>query len=291
MAEQESHSIGKGEGESVPRSQWPVEQIAGSLMAETELVEDYYFGTGILYHVGLSNVKLITFESHGVIKVQTGKDELSSADMEPVVIDEYGVRFYGREDGHRFVMLDKDGQVFTYTPPSSAPAPKYQYPSAEKVQAVRQSLTETPVRSSEPVPQVEAVAGSRSPASDAKSESVRRNKEKKPRTKIQGRVGTTPRFRKSKNAQKSIAEFDIAVHPDEKTTIWTTIVLFDKNADRLKEQLQRGQAPFKVKDLVEVEGYHSEREIRRQDKQGQGMTTIKPEFNGMHVRVVEPYKQ
>jgi hypothetical protein len=78
--------------------------------------------------------------------------------------------------------------------------------------------------------------------------------EKQQRITIAGRVGKAPHLRTT-NSGRVVASFPVAVHNDDGTTTWHTVVAFDARAKKLQETVASGQS-------IEVIGYLHEREAK-----------------------------
>jgi hypothetical protein len=78
--------------------------------------------------------------------------------------------------------------------------------------------------------------------------------EKQQRITIAGRVGKAPHLRTTKSG-RVVASFPVAVHNEDGTTTWRTVVVFDARAKKLSETVASGQS-------IEVIGYLHERETK-----------------------------
>lgn len=93
------------------------------------------------------------------------------------------------------------------------------------------------------------------------------------RLNLTGRLGRPPSFRTTRNG-KLIASFPLAVRDDEGNTTWHTVLAFGERAEKLRDQLAKGQH-------VDVIGYRHEREVR--NKRG-GSRTIEE----IYATVIKP---
>lgn len=247
-----------------PKSRWPVDAIAQALAAETELVQDIFHGTGVRYHVGLSETIVDTWERDSYIRVRGQRDEIASSDMEPLIIDELGVQFHGTRDHRKWVIVNRDGQTFLHIPPSS-PAERYQYPEAQSAAsppepllpaqaATSEALSEVPDANEAPVPEGPFQAF---PAPPAEEQRERANK-----VEVMGNIAWEPKYREFQSGNVRLS-FDVAVHPEPDKTVYYHVKAFGDRARRYKDQFHRGQTVHVVGgrayETVKVKGKDQER--------------------------------
>jgi single-stranded DNA-binding protein len=83
------------------------------------------------------------------------------------------------------------------------------------------------------------------------------------RVRLSGRIGARPRFSTTPNGVRR-AEFNLAVHEDDESTTWHTVLAFRERAERLEQaNPQKGQQ-------AEVIGYRRVEE--RTDREGNPRT-------------------
>lgn len=84
-----------------------------------------------------------------------------------------------------------------------------------------------------------------------------KEKAKEPRVNLSGRVGAEIQLRKT-GSGKIVARFPLATRTEDKKTVWTTVVAFDKRAEALKGSVAKGQQ-------VQVVGYKHVTERKMKD--------------------------
>jgi hypothetical protein len=79
------------------------------------------------------------------------------------------------------------------------------------------------------------------------------SKREQERLTVSGRVGAEPTFRTTANGVL-VARFPVAVHHDDESTTWETVVAFGGKAEGLRGALQKGQ-------MIQVIGYVHDRQV------------------------------
>jgi Single-strand binding protein family len=236
---------------------WDLAAIGARLNATSEPRPDPILGNGVRLQLGRSpGTELELFPAAGVVRIATPDVHVALVRHDAPTIDSAGVIFdHAGPHGVSRLAIAPDGVVaLTLTPaPDRSPrVPAPERPVDASTSAKRPSDRVSP---SQPVADNPAVSDdpSRDQSDDASDEQG-----EKTRVHLQGRLGAAPRFRTTVN-DKLIVQFPLAVHNDDKSTTWHTVVAFgDKAAQIQAAELKKGEP-------IGVIGYEHERTYTKKD--------------------------
>jgi single-stranded DNA-binding protein len=118
---------------------------------------------------------------------------------------------------------------------------------------------------SDPVPLAEVAVGATTPAAGESGvdRSAQQPETKEERVELTGRLGKTPTFRTTTKGTR-VGKFPLAVHLEDGSTTWHTVLAFAARAQKLEQRVTAGELP-KGRE-VDVIGYAHTRE--QQGKNG-----------------------
>ncbi len=252
---------------------WNVAAIAELLNVAPERTEDIAFGRGVRFMAGEpgdpTNVDL--FSAASSARITTMDAQITLRHIEPPEVEGAQLVFARKLDG---------GQQFRATVGSSgevtliqnvndglpgaaaaetATTPKTAERSAREATLERavHMLVDALDRCGGDEPTCPHCGPARTFAAEVLESQPKQPPPEQERLTVTGRVGAELSFRTTRNGVL-IARFPVAVHRDDGSTGWETVVVFAKKAERLRGTLRKGQT-------VEVVGYAHEREVPRRD--------------------------
>jgi hypothetical protein len=210
------------------------------------------------YSDGLPGVGLEVFPDHDVVRVTT-------RDMESLTFPTRGAPHI--EDG-AVVFADRrsrltvhaDGEVLWKRVPHGTDAPAAQT-------TVDGSTSDLPRQPSGPEKASEAVVPAHEdvskPGADGQTPRTTTAETEEERVELTGRLGYTPKFRTTPKGTR-VGKFSLAVHLEDGSTTWHTVLAFAARAHKLEQRVTAGELP-KGRE-VDVIGYAHTRE--QQGKNG-----------------------
>jgi len=242
---------------SQPTPAWDLAAIGETLAGSSEPRPDPILGNGLRLHLGQPpGADLELFPTAGVVRVVTPDLHIALVRQQPPTIEPSGVVFERTTDsGTSRLAISSDGAIavaVTHGPrlasPLSAPVRPVEAATPRKQRSRR-------VSSSQPIADDPVTAEG---PSEERVEPGAGEAEEKNRVALQGRLGSAPRFRTTVN-DKLIAQLPLAVHHDDKSTTWHTVVAFGEKAAQLRDQ------DFKKGELIHVVGYEHLRLFKNKD--------------------------
>jgi hypothetical protein len=245
--------------------------IAEALNTHAEPAEDdgLYRDGQLFRFPGPMGVGLEVFPGHGFVRVTTpGRRVLELHELGQPRIGEESVVFEGTRER---LTLHADGRVRWDWAPEATAAPVRQ-------PEVTGSTSDLPGQDSGPQKASEAVVPAREdvrnagvglPAGevDQQTPPTTTAEAKEERVELTGRLGRVPTFRTSQKGT-FIAKFPLAVHLEDGSTTWHTVLAFGPRAQKLEQRVTAGELP-KGRE-VDVIGYMHSRE--QQGKNGKSRT-------------------
>jgi len=254
-------------------SRWDIAAVTAHLNAEPETAHDIRFGTGVRLPAESGDGSVLElYPQHSVVRFLTANLELALADIAPPSVRDAQIVLTQRPtDGSAYVaVLRRDGQLLLSPATQTGEvAPRRKAAPNEAANGEREArleqavrmLTEALERCGGDDPSCPDCGPARAFADsvlgERPAEQVQTSQLERQRRTVVGRVGAAPGFRTTRNGV-TIARFPVAVHNDDGTTRWETVVLFGQRAERVRDVLQKGQQ-------VEVIGYDHEREMQKRD--------------------------
>jgi hypothetical protein len=238
-------------GEST--SSWDQEAVGKSLNSEAGAVGDVAFGEGYSYHVGEQHVTCVEiFPQAQTVRLTTHAARIELFRQGPPTLTQEGVIFsqeYEQQSLH--LTLSSTGEVsLALTLAPSSNAVEQSVITMASFEGIKEPLTGEQPLSGHSAP----FTGHLEQQSTAPVDQEQTADEKQQRITLTGRVGKVPHLRTTKGG-KTIATFPVAVHQEDGSTTWHTVVAFDERAQKLHETLTKGQS-------VQVIGYLHEREAK-----------------------------
>lgn len=206
---------------------WDMDSIGQVLLGVGQEAQELALGHGRRFPLGQEGTRIVEFfPQSGVVRVTTDVAQIALIGVPEPQVSPDGILI---EHGDAKLGINRDGNIlFTI--------------GSDKTQA-------------EPaVPESQDTAVEVQPAPESKASEPQQAKE---RRALMGRVGATPSFRTTPKGTL-VARFPLAVHEENNTTTWHTILAFGERAEKLKESLKKG-------DAVEVIGYKHVRDTKTRD--------------------------
>lgn len=235
---------------------WEFDVVAETLGAAVEPSRDVAFGAGARFQLaGETAPTLELYPASGVARLTTHAAEVTLFRQSPPGIDpEHGhVCLVNDSDAERLqLMIAKTGEVTLCIAPAALGHATKDVADPEGAEMLLGPDRGIPGHSSVASgPPEESFSGSERQQREAQ---LREQESTSARLNLSGRLGRAPSFRTTRNGTL-IASFPLAVRDDDGNTTWHTILTFGNRAEKLRDQLDKGQS-------VQVIGYQHEREVR-----------------------------
>lgn len=237
-----------------PNATWDVEAISNALQAEPLLRRHPIHGWG--FQLTLDEepryppTRLDLYPERCLARYRSGSVKLDLANISAVATEANGLRISAADQHARLACLVKSDGSLALTILMGTEAAQ-ERPPGRQPQAVPVSPPEAP-----PPAVAKAAAPAKTPEGVGAAVPEPPQAEAQPRLTLAGQVGATPEFHTTPKGTL-VARFPLAVHHEDNTTSWHTVLAFGERAQKLKGSLQKGQQ-------VEVVGYVHTREIRTQ---------------------------
>ena len=240
-----------------PTPDWNMAAIGTALPGTVEPRPDPVLGNGIRLHLGLPpGTDLELFPTAAVVRVATPDVHIALVRQQAPTIETSGIVFTRISDtGVSRLAIYPDGAVALALTPG--PDQQTRVSAPERPLDESTSLNQRIDRVSPSQPLADNPVASDNPSVD-QSEHACDEQDEKVRVQVQGRLGSAPRFRTTVN-DKLIAQFPLAVHNDDKSTTWHTVVAFGEKATQLQA------AELKKGELLGVIGYEHVRTYTKKD--------------------------
>lgn len=255
----------------------PVEQaaISAALHTDSSTTTDLAFGRGHRFELNDHQVSLEVFPEHQASRITTptSRIELFTAPP-PQVVDRQVIL---RDTGHEDVRLavDPEGRVifcYVYSPPLPAKLPQPDQPPSPAAPAPLRDTSSAsaalPAETETPPPPAATPTGARVPTGRTAGTPEH---DQAPRVQLTGRLGRDPSFRTSPRGTL-IGRFPLAVHRDDGTTVWRSVLAFGSRAEQLQHRSDAGELTKGQE--VSLIGYQHTREQPTRDGHTKKVTEI-----------------
>jgi hypothetical protein len=219
------------------QEQWDSTPLANVLNTEGSSAHDIAFGDGYSLHLGEPpTFELAIFPETQTVRVTTANTRIELFRQQPPAVTDEGVVFSNeRENQALHLTLSPRGDVLL-----AITSVTCQQPTERPITAATDTESINEPLQGETALSDDSRMSPEHPETALPSSQQQEDKEKDTRLALSGRVGRAPHMRTTSNG-RVVATFPLAVHHEDNTTSWHSIVAFDAKALKLQETL--GQRP------------------------------------------------